>query len=82
MLKLSFKTDVELFEYIKLIHSLQDSRNRAAHEGLTWEAKDEIESMRAQAFKVIETSLRLKRALLQSQLETEESQKNKIVVGA
>ena len=61
MLPLGFTADVELFEYIKLIHSLQDSRNRAVHEGLTWEAKDEIESMRAQAFKVIELTLKIKK---------------------
>lgn len=60
MLNLGFSGDKDLFEYIKLIHSLQDSRNRAVHEGLTWEAKDEIESMRAQAFKIIEISLRVK----------------------
>jgi len=63
MLELGFSTDIELYEYIKLIHSLQDSRNRAVHEGLTWEAKDEIESMRAQAFKVIEISLKLRKNL-------------------
>jgi len=61
MLPLGFASDGELFEYIKLIHSLQDSRNRAVHEGLTWEAKDEIESMRAQAFKVIELTLKIKK---------------------
>lgn len=63
MLNLGFSGDKDLFEYIKLIHSLQDSRNRAVHEGLTWEAKDEIESMRAQAFKIIEISLRVKKFL-------------------
>ncbi|MEY4066373.1 MAG: hypothetical protein RIR26_2581 [Pseudomonadota bacterium] len=63
MFNLSFANDTLLFEYIKLIHSLQDSRNRAVHEGLTWEAKDEIESMRSQAFKVIEISMRLKKGL-------------------
>jgi hypothetical protein len=63
MFKLGFENDNLLFEYIKLIHSLQDSRNRAVHEGLTWEAKDEIESMRSQAFKVIEISLKLKKEL-------------------
>lgn len=66
MLPLGMASDVELFEYIKLIHSLQDSRNRAVHEGLTWEAKDEIESMRAQAFKVIEISLKLKKYIAQN----------------
>lgn len=66
MLPLGMSSDVELFEYIKLIHSLQDSRNRAVHEGLTWEAKDEIESMRAQAFKVIEISLKLKKYIAQN----------------
>lgn len=64
MFKLGFENDSLLFEYIKLIHSLQDSRNRAVHEGLTWEAKDEIESMRSQAFKVIEISLKLKKELM------------------
>lgn len=64
MLNLGFKTDTDLFEYIKLIHSLQDSRNRAVHEGLTWEAKDEIDSMRAQAFKIIDISLGIKKHLM------------------
>lgn len=64
MLTLGFENDKDLFEYIKLIHSLQDSRNRAVHEGLTWEAKDEIESMRAQAFKIIEITLKIKRHLV------------------
>lgn len=59
LLNLGFKNDKDLFEYIKLIHSLQDSRNRAVHEGLTWDAKDEIESMRAQAFKIIEMTLKI-----------------------
>lgn len=67
ILNLGFQNDKELFEYIKLIHSLQDSRNRAVHEGLTWEAKDEIESMRAQAFKTIEISLRIKKFLTGAQ---------------
>ncbi|NBW80117.1 hypothetical protein EBR21_00025 [bacterium] len=64
MLNLGFENDKDLFEYIKLIHSLQDSRNRAVHEGLTWEAKDEIESMRAQAFKIIEITLKIKKHLV------------------
>lgn len=64
MLNLGFENDKDLFEYIKLIHSLQDSRNRAVHEGLTWEAKDEIESMRAQAFKIIEITLKIKKFLV------------------
>ncbi|MEN9811247.1 MAG: hypothetical protein RLZZ488_2814 [Pseudomonadota bacterium] len=67
MLSLGFKSDQDLFEYIKLIHSLQDSRNRAVHEGLTWEAKDEIESMRAQAFKIIDISLKIKKHLSSSE---------------
>lgn len=62
---LPFKTDAELFEFIKLIHSLQDSRNRAVHEGLTWEAKDEIESMRSQAYKIIEISMNCQKHLNQ-----------------
>jgi hypothetical protein len=54
VLNVGFKNDMELFEFIKLVHSLQDSRNRAVHEGLTWEAKDDIESMRSQAYQIIE----------------------------
>jgi hypothetical protein len=53
-----FKSDIELFEFIKLVHSLQDSRNRAVHEGLTWEAKDDIESMKSQAYRIIEITQR------------------------
>jgi hypothetical protein len=55
------KTDVELFEYIKLIHSLQDSRNRAVHEGLTWEAQDEIDSLRKQAYRIIEICITIEK---------------------
>lgn len=58
ILSLDFKSDNDLFEFIKLVHSLQDSRNRAVHEGLTWEAKDEIEAMRKQAYKIIEQSIK------------------------
>ncbi len=50
---LAFKHDHELFEFIKIVHSLQDSRNRAVHEGLTWEAQDEIDSLRSQAYQII-----------------------------
>ena len=63
ILELDFATDLELFEFIKLVHSLQDSRNRAVHEGLTWDAKDEIEGMRSQAYKIIETCVKLGRFL-------------------
>jgi hypothetical protein len=59
ILPLGFTSDHELFEFIKLVHSLQDSRNRAVHEGLTWEAKDEIETMRSQAYKIIESCIRI-----------------------
>lgn len=61
ILDIHFKNDLELFEFIKLVHSLQDSRNRAVHEGLTWEARDEIESMRKQAYKIISTCLTIGR---------------------
>ena len=63
MIDIHFKNDLELFEFIKLVHSLQDSRNRAVHEGLTWEARDEIESMRKQAYKIISTCLTIGRNL-------------------
>jgi hypothetical protein len=82
MLPLGMESDIELFEYIKLIHSLQDSRNRAVHEGLTWEAKDEIETMRAQAFKVIEISLRLKKHLAQLEVSRSQASANGIELGA
>jgi hypothetical protein len=54
-----FRSDLELFEFIKLVHSLQDSRNRAVHEGLTWDAKDDIESMKSQAYRIIEITQRV-----------------------
>jgi hypothetical protein len=82
MLPLGFSTDVELFEYIKLIHSLQDSRNRAVHEGLTWDAKDDIESMRAQAFKVIDLTLRIKQRSVAPQEMQDGTKKNGLGVGA
>ncbi|KAB8027777.1 hypothetical protein [Fluviispira multicolorata] len=63
MMNLGFESDIDLFEFIKLVHSLQDSRNRAVHEGLTWEARDEIESMRKQAYKIISTCLIIGRSL-------------------
>lgn len=59
LLDSGFSNDLELFEFIKLVHSLQDSRNRAVHEGLTWEAKDDIDSMRNQAYRIIEQTLRV-----------------------
>lgn len=67
VVELGFKNDVELFEFIKLVHSLQDSRNRAVHEGLTWDAKDDIDSMRSQAYKIIEDCIRLGRYLRKQQ---------------
>ena len=63
IISLNFSDDNELFEFIKLVHSLQDSRNRAVHEGLTWEARDEIETMRNQAYKIISTCLTIGRSL-------------------
>ncbi len=63
IIALNFPDDLELFEFIKLVHSLQDSRNRAVHEGLTWEARDEIETMRKQAYKIISTCLTIGRNL-------------------
>ena len=66
---LSFKTDNELFEFIKLVHLLQDSRNRAVHEGLTWEAQDEIESMRSQAYKIIEHCISVSKELRKKSLK-------------
>ncbi|WGL58735.1 hypothetical protein QEJ31_09355 [Pigmentibacter sp. JX0631] len=63
IISLNFSDDIELFEFIKLVHSLQDSRNRAVHEGLTWEARDEIETMRHQAYKIISTCLTIGRNL-------------------
>lgn len=60
---LGFASDHELFEFIKLVHSLQDSRNRAVHEGLTWEAQDEIESMRSQAYRIIHECIALSKEL-------------------
>ena len=63
MLDIHFKNDLELFEFIKLVHSLQDSRNRAVHEGLTWEAREEIETMRKQTYKIISICLTIGRNL-------------------
>ncbi|APJ02809.1 hypothetical protein [Silvanigrella aquatica] len=63
ILPIHFNNDFELFDFIKLVHSLQDSRNRAVHEGLTWEARDEIETMRMQAYKIISTCLTIGRSL-------------------
>lgn len=57
ILDIGFETDLATFEYIKTVHSLQDSRNRAVHEGLTWEAHDDIESMRGQAYDIINKTL-------------------------
>jgi hypothetical protein len=67
---LSFKSDAELFEFIKIVHSLQDSRNRAVHEGLTWEAQDEIDSMRSQAYKIIEQCIRISKELRKRNLRS------------
>jgi hypothetical protein len=66
ILELDFGSDQELFEFIKLVHSLQDSRNRAVHEGLTWDAKDEIEGMRSQAYRIIDICVRLGKYLQKS----------------
>ena len=61
-----FESDKQLFEFIKLVHSLQDSRNRAVHEGLTWEAQEEIEKMRNQAYEIIKICLDISKFLSQN----------------
>lgn len=53
LLDIGFASDNDTFEFIRMVHSLQDSRNRAVHEGLTWEAHDDIQAMREQAFVII-----------------------------
>ncbi len=62
---LYFFTDMELFDFVKQVHSLQDSRNRAVHEGLTWEAREEIDNMRKQSYSIIDTCLKINRNLNQ-----------------
>lgn len=59
MLVLPFQTDDELFDFIKQVHYLQDNRNRAVHEGLTWEASGKISKMRKQAYSIINTSIKI-----------------------
>ena len=59
MIELPFEDDYELFEYIKLIHELQDLRNRAIHEGLTWEEQSKIDHLRKNSFVIINSSLRV-----------------------
>ncbi len=60
---LYFFTDLELFDFVKQVHSLQDSRNRAVHEGLTWEAREEIDNMRKQSYSIIDTCLKIEMKL-------------------
>lgn len=45
VIKLGFKTDTQLAEYIKTLHIFQDFRNRAAHEGFRPDARQDIESI-------------------------------------
>ena len=56
---LPFLNEEELFTFVKDIHSLQDNRNRAVHEGLTWEAREEIDNMRKQAYSIINIGLKI-----------------------
>lgn len=59
MLSLPFQTDAGLFEFIKQVHILQDNRNKAVHEGLTWEASETIANMRKQAYSIINACIKI-----------------------
>jgi hypothetical protein len=59
MLSLPFQTDAGLFEFIKQVHILQDNRNKAVHEGLTWEASETISNMRKQAYSIINACIKI-----------------------
>lgn len=52
-------SDLELFTFIKQVHALQDSRNRAVHEGLTWEAREEIDNLRKESYCIIDVCLKI-----------------------
>lgn len=59
IMTLPFEDDLDLFKYIKLIHELQDLRNRAIHEGLTWEEEQKISHLRQNSFVIINSSLKI-----------------------
>jgi hypothetical protein len=61
MTSLQFKTDVELFEFIKLVHSLQNRKNRAIHEGRTWKVCQKMNNMRLQTYRFINTYLTIEK---------------------
>lgn len=71
LFNLSFLTDHELFNFVKQVHSLQDSRNRAVHEGLTWEAREEIVNMRKLAYSIVDNCLKIYRKLSSQNKQSE-----------
>lgn len=51
---IGLKTDEELFEFVHLLHTFQDVRNRAAHEGLHADAGNDIDGIWRQTSEIIQ----------------------------
>jgi hypothetical protein len=57
---IGFATDSELFEFSKLMHILQDARNRAAHEGFHPDASNDIDGIWRSTAEIIQTMYKVK----------------------
>ncbi|MFK7871553.1 MAG: hypothetical protein AB8C84_00060 [Oligoflexales bacterium] len=60
---LDFQADSELAMYCKHLHTFQDFRNRAAHEGFHPEARDDLVGIWEQTSEIIGITMRLRHAL-------------------
>ncbi|MCB9228841.1 MAG: hypothetical protein H6618_04445 [Deltaproteobacteria bacterium] len=63
LLPLSFPSDQDLFVFCKDLHMFQDIRNRAVHEGIFPDIRNDAEKIWTQTSSVITTVLNLKRSL-------------------
>jgi hypothetical protein len=60
ILDLGVNGDQELFAFCKLLHTLQDARNRAAHEGFHPDASNDIEGIWTSTSEIIEAAFKVK----------------------
>ena len=75
IMKLDIGGDKQLFEFCSKLHTLQDARNRAAHEGFHPDASNDINGVWTSTSEIIATSFVLK-TKLQNRAEEEFAPKN------
>ena len=60
---LGFKNDEALFEFVKVMHVMQDFRNRAAHEGFHPDASNDIDGIWRDTSQIIQLAFELRQFL-------------------